>query len=205
MIDAVPVCPTVPTPERGTVGQGGNERNTQQDSGGTSRLKRLAAAVLARDNGRDKRGTQAVIPVPHTSPLVPPVRAAVPHPPQALIGVPAAWCEGVTRLAATPCLAGVTPGRWRVFCADAAGVLRGHGAELHALGWDVLDLFGLHCRAPAVRPDCMGLAWLLNGRRVGPITPETVGIVTQSGGLLRMRRLGAQARRETVAAWSEAR
>ncbi len=109
MIDPLPVCPTVPTPGRGTMGQGGNERDTQRDSSGTSSLKRLAAGVLARD----KRGTRAVIPVPHTFPLVPPVQATAPHPPQASPGVPAAWCEGVAGLAAPSPLG--TPGGlpWR--------------------------------------------------------------------------------------------
>lgn len=177
----------------------------QGDSGGTSRLKRLAAAVLARDSERDKPGTRAAISVPQTFPHVPPGPAAVPPLLQALPGVPAAWCEGVTRLAAMPCPAGIASSRWRIFYADAGRVLRQHGAELNALEWDVLDLFGLHRRAPGVRSDCMGLAWLLHGRQVGAVTPETVGIVTPSGGLLRLWKLGAQARRVTVPAWDSTR
>lgn len=183
------------------MGQDGSERDSQWDSGGTSSLKRLAAAVLARDSGWDKRGTRAATPVPHSFPLVPPVRAAAHRPPEALPGVPAAWCEGIALLISQPSPASIMAHRWCLFQADAARVLRQHGAELDAAGWDGLALFGLHRTAPAVRPDCMGLAWLLQGRDVGTVTPQTVGILTPTSGTQRMWKPGDHARRETTLAW----
>jgi len=48
----------------------------------------------------------------------------------------------------------------------------------------------------------MGLAMLLDGRRVGNITPETVEIVTAGGHILRFSHMTAQARCEAVLAWA---
>lgn len=115
--------------------------------------------------------------------------------------VPPAWREGVASLNATRALDTIPPSRWQTLQNDAQRLLTDHGTELHRAAWTDLDLFGLHCRAPMNRSDCMGLAWLLNDRRVGTITPEAVGIVAPGGHQLHMRRLSAQARREAVLAW----
>lgn len=117
-------------------------------------------------------------------------------------GVPLDWCEGVTRLAMVPPLTSIAPQRWRLFQTDAVRILHQHGSELHRAGWDALDLFGLHARAPDRRMDAAGLAWLLRGRSVGAVTAETVAIVTATGQELRCWRMGAQARQETVPAWA---
>lgn len=119
--------------------------------------------------------------------------------------VPTEWVVGVTRLGQGPVPEGVVPSRWCLFRADAAWITYQHGADLHAAGWGALDLFGLHPRAPVTRSECMGLAWLLSSCVVGPITPDTVGIVMPAGHLLHMRRMGGHARREAVPGWTLAR
>lgn len=116
--------------------------------------------------------------------------------------LPSAWRDGVARLQTAPSPPGVALDCWRTFQADAERLLRRHGAELHAAGWDSLDLFGLHARAPNRRMDAAGLAWLLRGRSVGAVTTETVAIVSANGQKLRCWRMGAQARQEAVPAWA---
>lgn len=117
-------------------------------------------------------------------------------------GVPATWCEGMTLLATLKVPVDIAPHRWALFLSDAARLLHDHGAELNRGGWDALDLFGLHRSVPLTRPDCMGLAWLLNGRGIGLITPETVAVLAVGGHTLRAWRMGQQARREAVPAWA---
>lgn len=120
---------------------------------------------------------------------------------QAVPKAPVAWSVGISHLLDTSSPSSVDPHRWARFRADAERVLIHHGTELHAAGWDTLDVFGLHAVAPEHRPDAAGLAWLLRGRGVGRITAETVEIVTRSGATLRTWRVGQQARREAVLAW----
>lgn len=203
MIDPLPVCPIVPNPVCGTVGQGGKERDTQRDNGGTNSLKHLAAAVLARDSGRDKPGTRAAISVPQTFPHVPPGPAAVPPPLRAFPGVPAAWCEGVVGLAALAAPDTITPVRWAALAATSTRLLRDHGAALHAAGWDALDLFGLHATAPATNPPGWGLAWLLGSTgEVLDVAPEVIGLRRgPDGARLAYRRGCAAARARMVPAW----
>ena len=200
MIDAEANCPTVPAPGRGTVGQHGNKRDSGWDSDGTSSLKRLAAAVLARDSGWDKPGTRAKITVPHTfSPW-----DTYPHPLQAFPGVPAAWCEGVARLAGMVPPDAIMPARWAGLTATSARLLQDHGAELHAAGWDALDLFGLHRTAPAANPPGWGLAWLLgHAGEVLDVAPDAVGMRYGPGGArLAFRRGCAAAKAGAAPAWT---
>lgn len=75
-----------------------------------------------------------------------------------LPGVPAAWCNGVASLAALDPPDGIAPARWAALAATSTYLLQSHGAELHRAGWDALDLFGLHRRAPATNPAGWGLA-----------------------------------------------
>ena len=104
---------------------------------------------------------------PDTTPL-----AAPPLP-----DVPLDWREGVALLAGRPAPDGIAPPRWRAFQATAARLLRDHGPELHAAGWDALDLFGLYAIAPAANPPGWGLAWLL-GERGGvlDVAPGVIGM-----------------------------
>jgi len=127
-----------------------------------------------------------------------------PHPVVILAGVPAAWCEGVALLASMPAPATVDPARWVILSATAVRLLRDHGAELHRVGWDALDLFGLNRHAPATYPPGWGLSWLL-GRQgeVLEVTPDVVGVrPSPAGGRLSFRHLGASARVGAVPAWA---
>jgi len=73
------------------------------------------------------------------------------------------WQTGLTQLAAMP---GRTPFMERVL-ADARAFWRDGWAALAAeQGWDTLDLFAAHARAPQRRQDCKGLVCCLAGRRV---------------------------------------
>ena len=117
--------------------------------------------------------------------------------------VPATWCEGVARLAALPPPGGVTPACWAALAATSTYLLQSHGAELRRAGWDALDLFGLHRRAPATNPPGWGLAWLLGA--TGELLDVAPGAVGRrrgpDGARLTFRRSGRAARAGVVPAW----
>ncbi len=118
-----------------------------------------------------------------------------------LRGVPGQWCAGVYKLQTLPAPSRIDPHRWLRYRHDALRLLHEQGAELHATGWDALDLFSLHRIAPDRRADAMGVAWLMRERTVTAITPEAVSLTTYDGVVLRARRLGRQARNEALLAW----
>ena len=61
--------------------------------------------------------------------------------------------------------------------------MRDHSAELHATGWDTLDLFGLHALAPATNASGMGMAWLLaDTGEVLNVSADAVGMRAVPGG-----------------------
>ena len=71
---------------------------------------------------------------------------------------------------------------------DALAFLRDWAAQAHALGWEALDLFGVHSEAPHARLDGMGLVPLLGGRPVVALTEDSAAIGANSGGVLTFRR-----------------
>ena len=101
----------------------------------------------------------------------------------------------------------ITPQRWAILAATAARLLQDHGAELHAAGWDALDLFGLHAAAPAANPSGMGLAWLLGAHGdVLDVSPDAVGMRRQpDGARLAFRPRSTMARAGMASAWVLAR
>lgn len=207
MTDALAHCPTVPFPHAGTVGQHGTDYpRSGTPSGteaGTVSLKSLAALVLARDTGRDR---QRDTPAATCPTYLAGAAATVGHPaPLAatldLSGVPPSWAEGVALLRSRPAPSGATVARWARFQDDAGRLLAEHGAALHRLGWDALDVFGLHRWAPFARPDAMGVAWLLDGRPIAALAADAVTFATRSGGTLRARRMGQHVRGQAVPAW----
>jgi hypothetical protein len=113
-----------------------------------------------------------------------------------------AWREGVARLGGMSAPEGIGHQCWARFQIDARLTAERHGADLLTLGWDELDVFGLHRTTPAVRSDCMGLAWLLNGAEMIAVSDEGVALLTRSGARLTAKRLGPIARCEAVPAWS---
>src|SRR5438094_7835783 len=60
-----------------------------------------------------------------------------------LPGVSPEWTAGVYKLQTMPAPCGIDPFRWERFRHDALRLLHEQGAELHAAGWDALELFGL--------------------------------------------------------------
>ncbi len=150
-----------------------------------ARVHRDGIAALLRDDGG----------VPTPGSLLPGV---------ILAGVPASWCEGVARLATQPWPPTITPARWAVLAATSAHLMRDHGSELYTAGWDTLDLFGLHQRAPATNPPGWGLAWLLDqAGEVLDVAPDAVGMRREPDGARMVVRRGcAAARAGVVPAWA---
>lgn len=118
-------------------------------------------------------------------------------------GVPLDWIESVAKMATMPTPEGIAPPRWRAFQATAARLLHDHGAQLHAAGWDALDLFGLYGDAPAANTAGQGLAWLLGEHGdVLDLSRETIGLRRYpDGARLTYRRRSAMSRAGTVPAW----
>ena len=141
---------------------------------------------------RLRQGTEQVQPLPFSAPAL-----EVPD----LPGVPLDWTAGVYKLQTIPARCDIHPFRWERFRYDALRLLHEQGAELRALGWDALDLFGLHRIAPDRRSDAMGVAWLMRELVVTAITQEAVSLTTCNGVVSRATRLGRQARMEAVLAW----
>jgi len=131
------------------------------------------------------------------------VGLGVAPPAPTLPAVPPEWCRGVALLATVLPPDGIAPPRWRAFQATAAQLLRDPGAELHAAGWDALDLFGLHATAPATNPSGWGLAWLAGAHgEVLDVAPDAVGMRRHpDGARLAYRRAGRMARAGMVPAW----
>lgn len=123
-----------------------------------------------------------------------------------LPGVPAAWREGVASLLAFDPPGGITLARWAALAATSTYLLQSHGAKLHRTGWDALDLFGLHRRAPATNPAGWGLAWLLGAAgELLYVAPGAVGMRRgPDGARLTFRRSGQAARAGVAPAWEVA-
>ena len=143
----------------------------------------LALARAHRDGIAALLRNAATPPDSPMPPMHPMVFPSLPLAAMELPGVPPVWCEGVARLAAMPAPSFIAPARWAAFAAASARLLQQHGAELCAAGWDALDLFGLHGRAPTEHPAGWGLAWLLgHSGKVLDVTPEGIGMRRQPDG-----------------------
>jgi hypothetical protein len=103
-------------------------------------------------------------------------------------GVPKSWAQGIADLLAMPPHPGWPEAGWRILREDALRFLKDWAAQAHALGWEALDLFGVHAEAPHARLDGMGLVPLLGGRPVIALTEDTVGIRAATGGALTFHR-----------------
>ena len=103
-------------------------------------------------------------------------------------GVPEAWAQGVCDLLVMPPHPAWTDEDWQTIREDALQFLQQWAAQAHRLGWEALDLFGVHPTNPIVRFDCMGLVPLLRGRAVSALTKDSAAIKTASGRSLTFRR-----------------
>ncbi len=113
------------------------------------------------------------------------------------------WGEGVALLESLPPPDGITAERWAVLVSTSRRLLHDHGAALHRAGWDTLDLFGLHARAPAANPTGWGLAWLLGAAgMVVDVASEVVGMCREpDGARLAFPRGQASVQAGIVPAW----
>jgi hypothetical protein len=99
-------------------------------------------------------------------------------------GVPHDWAQGVADLLAMPAHPDWPEPKWKTLREDAIGFLKDWAAQAYRLGWDGLDLFGVHTEAPLARLDGMGLVPLLGGRLVVALTEDSAAIKAESGGTL---------------------
>ena len=107
---------------------------------------------------------------------------------QALDGVPETWSQGVADLLVMPAHMDWPDTGWKALQEDALAFLQNWATQAHALGWDGLDLFGVHREAPFARLDGIGLIPLLGGRPVVAITEDSAAIKAVTGGTLTFRR-----------------
>jgi hypothetical protein len=106
----------------------------------------------------------------------------------------------ITRLEETAPPGMIGAPRWDNMIANAREFSRTWGAHALGLGWTAADLFGLHPRAPLVRHDCKGLAFLLSdGDRVVAMTDSSATVEKQSGARLTFYR--PQHRTDAVSVW----
>ena len=94
------------------------------------------------------------------------------------------WVQGVADLLAMPAHPDWPEPKWRSLREDALTFLKDWAAQAHALGWNGLDLFGVHADAPHARLDGMGLVPLLGGQPVVALTEDSATIKAGSGGTL---------------------
>ena len=83
------------------------------------------------------------------------------------------------------------PDQWEMLLQDAVRFLDRWSLTAHAMGWSVLDLFGVHPTRPSVRFDVMGLLLLEQGSEVVALTVEGASIKRRSGAVLRFSRPAA--------------
>jgi len=104
-------------------------------------------------------------------------------------GVPREWAEGFARLDLGVPPAGFNDARWRLLLDDGGRFLDRWAGEAARLGWEALEVFGIHPLVPSARFDAMGLVPIINGGEVILITERSATI--QSPGrskLVYMRR-----------------
>lgn len=117
---------------------------------------------------------------------VPPKKSQITHAVllQAPDGVPKSWAQGVADLLVAPPHPDWPEAGWAMLREDALKFLQAWAVQGHALGWEALDLFGVHAEAPHARLDGMGLVPLLSGRPVVALTEDSAVIEAGSGGTL---------------------
>jgi hypothetical protein len=89
--------------------------------------------------------------------------------------------EGLGRLDRMAPPNGFTPARWEQVLKGAATFADRWGAQALELGWQPVELFGLHPRAPAARHDCRGLAFILDDGEVVDIDAHKATVIKPSG------------------------
>ncbi len=103
-------------------------------------------------------------------------------------GIPRAWAEGLARLDSSRAPADVPLWRWLRFMDDCGRFVDEWAWRASRLGWTPLALFGCDRTKPFARLDRAGLLWLVEGRRILALTPETAAIEISGGKSLIYRR-----------------
>jgi len=96
-------------------------------------------------------------------------------------GLPREIAEGLANLDTMPPPNGFTPSRWEQTINGAAIFADRWGARALELGWQPIELFGIHPVAPAARHDCLGLAFMLDGGEVVDIDATKATILKPNG------------------------
>ena len=100
------------------------------------------------------------------------------------------WAEALARLDPANPPADVPLARWQQFIDDCGRFFDLGWANLaEASGWGPLDLFGCDRERPLARHDHMGLLWILQGRKLVALTPDSAKIDTLTGSLQTYRRV----------------
>jgi hypothetical protein len=116
-------------------------------------------------------------------------------------GAPRTWAEALAQLDPANSPADVPLARWQQFIDDCGRFLDlGWGNRAEAFGWGPLDLFGCDRERPLARCDHMGLLWILQGRKLVALTPDSAKIDTLTGSLQTYRRVPIDVDR-IVLAW----
>ena len=103
-------------------------------------------------------------------------------------GVPAAWLEGVARLATMAPPRTYPAHAWQQLITDAERFLEDWAQQAAALGWPDWELFGCHRRAPWGRIQGMGLVLMLHGDPLAALTASEAVIRRASGARQTRRR-----------------
>lgn len=91
------------------------------------------------------------------------------------------WAAGVADLQRMAPLDGFTSSQWARIGRDAANLLRTRGADMHRLGWDAADAFGLNPDVLGRAVRAWGLALLLDAGRVVDMTAAGAVIERPNG------------------------
>ena len=92
----------------------------------------------------------------------------------------AGWSKAVRSLERGSPPDGLSGAEWRRLCADARSVAVLYAADLLALGWTTLEIFGTNGNPRHRRVDRLGLVALLEGRTVECFDADTATIRTGS-------------------------
>jgi hypothetical protein len=108
-----------------------------------------------------------------------------------LSNLPAEWL-GLSTLSSAEPAEGFSAARWQQILGDAARFVDEWGEQAVRLGWHVVDVFGVHVRAPSARYDGMGLVPMLRGGNVVALNANRATIRMPSGADLSYLRLPCQ-------------
>lgn len=115
-------------------------------------------------------------------------------------GLPQDWREGLVHLPRMAAPTRFSDERWALGVWWARKLAHEHGPAAFVMGWDAVDLFGLHPIAPACRYDGMGLAFLLHwGGTILSLDDERAMTKSVSGAVHRVTR--GRTRAEALPGW----